>query len=71
LEMTGRADVSGPLPDEWRKRWQPLSPVTLPLEWDDPDDLYPPIPRKAEISEKNAQTVEKALYFIRSQRPAR
>ncbi|WJQ06557.1 acetoin utilization protein AcuC [Geobacillus stearothermophilus] len=71
LEMTGQADVSGPLPDEWRERWQPLSPVTLPLEWDDPDDLYPPIPRKAEISEKNAQTVEKALYFIRSQRPAR
>ncbi|WJQ13480.1 acetoin utilization protein AcuC [Geobacillus stearothermophilus] len=71
LEMTGRADVSGPLPDEWRQRWQPLSPVALPLEWDDPDDLYPPIPRKAEISEKNAQTVEKALYFIRSQRPAR
>lgn len=68
LEMTGQADVSGPLPDEWRKRWQPLSPVALPLEWDDPDDLYPPIPRKAEISEKNAQTVEKALYFIRSQK---
>ncbi|ATA61021.1 acetoin utilization protein AcuC [Geobacillus stearothermophilus] len=71
LEMTGQADVSGPLPDEWRERWQPLSPVALPLEWDDPDDLYPPIPRKAEISEKNAQTVEKALYFMRSQRPAR
>ncbi|ASS86850.1 acetoin utilization protein AcuC [Geobacillus stearothermophilus] len=71
LEMTGQADVSGPLPNEWRERWQPLSPVALPLEWDDPDDLYPPIPRKAEISEKNAQTVEKALYFIRSQRPAR
>ncbi|OPX03628.1 acetoin utilization protein AcuC [Geobacillus sp. LEMMY01] len=70
LEMTGQADVSGPLPDEWRERWQPLSPVALPLEWDDPDDLYPPIPRKAEISEKNAQTVEKALYFIRSQRRA-
>ncbi|ADU95219.1 acetoin utilization protein AcuC [Geobacillus sp. Y412MC52] len=68
LEMTGQADVSGPLPDEWRERWQPLSPVALPLEWDDPDDLYPPIPRKAEISEKNAQTVEKALYFIRSQK---
>ncbi|AMV11990.1 acetoin utilization protein AcuC [Geobacillus thermoleovorans] len=70
LEMTGQADVSGPLPDEWRERWQPLSSVALPLEWDDPDDLYPPIPRKAEISEKNAQTVEKALYFIRSQRRA-
>ncbi|KJE26700.1 acetoin utilization protein AcuC [Geobacillus thermoleovorans] len=70
LEMTGQADVSGPLPDEWRQRWQPLSPVALPLEWDDPDDLYPPIPRKGEISEKNAQTVEKALYFIRSQRRA-
>ncbi|MFC0298767.1 acetoin utilization protein AcuC [Geobacillus jurassicus] len=70
LEMTGQADVSGPLPDDWRQRWQPLSPVTLPLEWDDPDNLYPPIPRKAEISEKNAQTVEKALYFIRSQRRA-
>ena len=29
------------------------------------DDIYPPIPRKAEITEKNAQTLEKALYPIR------
>ncbi|AGT33139.1 histone deacetylase [Geobacillus genomosp. 3] len=70
LEMTEQSDISGSLPVEWRERWRPLSPVTLPFEWDDPDGLYPPIPRKAEISEKNAQTVEKALYFIRSQRRA-
>jgi acetoin utilization protein AcuC len=70
LEMTEQSDISGPLPAAWRERWQPLSPVSLPLEWDDPDNLYAPIPRKAEISEKNAQTMEKALYFIRSQRRA-
>lgn len=66
LEMTEQSDISGPLPKEWIARWQQYAPVSLPLEWDDPDDLYPPIPRKAEITEKNAQTVMKALQPIRS-----
>ncbi|MBD5026470.1 acetoin utilization protein AcuC, partial [Xanthomonas citri pv. citri] len=39
----------------------------LPSSWSDPADLYPPIPRKPEITEKNAQTVSKALYAIRSE----
>lgn len=66
LEMTEQSDISGRLPEEWVARWQPHAPVSLPLEWDDPEDLYPPIPRKAEITEKNAQTVMKALHPIRS-----
>jgi acetoin utilization protein AcuC len=37
------------------------------MEWDDPENLYTPIPRKAEITEKNLLTLEKALYPIRSQ----
>jgi acetoin utilization protein AcuC len=68
LEMTEQSNISGNLPKTWLDKWQSRSPVPLPQEWDDPESLYPPIPRKAEITEKNAQTVEKALYPIRSQR---
>lgn len=65
LEMTRNMNNSGPLPKDWINRWQPESPVQLPLEWDDMEDIYPPIPRKVEITEKNAQTLEKALFPIR------
>ncbi len=66
LEMTENHIGKGSLPSEWLERWQKDSPVQLPLAWDDPDNLYPPIPRKAEITEKNVNTLEKALYPIRN-----
>lgn len=68
LEMTENRNNSGPLPLEWIELWQKESPVSLPIEWDDPYGIYPPIPRKSEITEKNKQTLEKALYPIRSSR---
>ena len=58
-------EVSGPLPQNWLDQWQPLSPYPLPTIWEDPDDLYEPIPRKAEITEKNAAMLEKTLSIIR------
>jgi acetoin utilization protein AcuC len=67
LEMTENSNCCGSLPREWLDAWQKESPVLLPKEWDDPDNLYTPIPRKAEINEKNLLTLEKALYPIRSQ----
>ncbi|UTX06254.1 acetoin utilization protein AcuC [Bacillus inaquosorum] len=66
LEMKG-IDPGRDIPPEWIAKWQKQCPVTLPSSWSDPDDLYPPIPRKPEITEKNAQTVSKALYAIRSE----
>lgn len=66
LEMTENSNSRGPLPEAWINAWQEQAPVPLPLEWDDHENLYPPIPRKQEITEKNAQTVDKALYPIRS-----
>jgi len=66
LEMTENSNCYGSLPEEWLNQWQKESPVILSKEWDDPDDLYTPIPRKAEISEKNLLTLEKALYPIRN-----
>lgn len=68
LEMTENSNCFGNLPAEWINFWQPKSEVLLPGCWDDPNDLYPPIPRKGEITEKNAQTVEKALYPIRNRK---
>ncbi|MFJ7727246.1 acetoin utilization protein AcuC [Neobacillus sp. NPDC097160] len=66
LEMTENTNCYGSLPESWLNQWQKESPVELPKEWDDPDDLYTPIPRKAEITEKNLLTLEKALYPIRN-----
>jgi len=66
LEMTENSNCYGSLPEEWLNQWQKESPVILSKEWDDPDDLYTPIPRKAEITEKNLLTLEKALYPIRN-----
>ncbi|CAG9608925.1 acetoin utilization protein AcuC [Pseudoneobacillus rhizosphaerae] len=66
LEMTENLNCSGSLPISWVKEWQQKAPVSLPTTWEDPDNLYPPIPRKSEITEKNFQTVERALYPIRN-----
>lgn len=68
LEMTENSNYSGNLPSSWAEKWQSHAPVPLPKQWDDPEDLYPIVPRKTEIAEKNAQTVNKALYPIRNQK---
>lgn len=68
LEMTENSNCYGSLPQEWIDSWQKEAPVTLPAEWDDHEHLYKPIPRKAEITEKNLRTLEKALYPIRNQK---
>jgi len=64
LEMKNHK-VSGSLPEEWINRWQHKAPVQLIKEWEDPSNLYQPIPRKQEIEEKNLITLKKALQFIR------
>lgn len=68
MEMTENSNCYGKLPEEWIRYWQQKSDVILPDEWDDPKQLYPPIPRKEEITEKNKLTVEKALYPIHNQK---
>lgn len=66
LAMTQQDQYDARLPKEWIDFWQPKAPVALPTHWDDPANLYPEIPRKAEITEKNALTVMKALHPIRT-----
>ena len=66
LEMTNQVIPKGPLPQTWLDRWQSEAPVPLIPTWEDPLPLYEPIPRKADIEEKNAQMLNKALYFIRN-----
>lgn len=68
LEMSGQSHLANHFPMDWVKQWQPKAPYPLPGSWTDPDDMYPPIPRKEEISEKNRLTVEKLLYPLRDQK---
>lgn len=49
------------VPQAWLDRWQPQSPVRLPEKFLDAPDLFPPIPRRTEIEEKNRITVRRAL----------
>jgi len=63
LEMNDLADLAqGDLPKAWIDKWQ--EKAKLPRTWEDDPDIYPPIPRKMEIEEKNRQTVEKTLSLI-------
>ncbi|KXH87562.1 acetoin utilization protein AcuC [Sporosarcina sp. HYO08] len=57
----------GPLPASWLSKWQEEAPVPFIPTWEDPTPLYEPIPRKAEITEKNAQMLERALHLIRNE----
>lgn len=51
------------IPTEWLERYQQKSPIPLLPTLFDPDDLFPPIPRREEITIKNKKTVEKALLY--------
>ncbi|MBS4176003.1 acetoin utilization protein AcuC [Lederbergia citrea] len=67
LEMIGKSDVSGKLPEAWLQRWKQQAPINMIEQWDDPPNIYKPIPRKKDIEEKNRQTVDRALFFVRQQ----
>lgn len=67
LEMTENSRFSGNLPSAWVDRWEKRASLPIARTWDDPADMYKPIPRKKEISEKNRMTLERALYFVRQQ----
>ena len=65
LEMNSLSHLAtGKLPDQWLEKWQKSSPVPLPTSWEDTENLYTFIPRKQEITEKNYQTLTKALLPI-------
>ncbi|WP_338472053.1 acetoin utilization protein AcuC [Niallia sp. XMNu-256] len=70
LEMTENLTELTQLPMSWIEKWQSHTTDKLPLKWDDGDQLYSPIPRRAEITEKNEQTLERALYPIRDRKKA-
>ncbi|MEO4051907.1 acetoin utilization protein AcuC [Solibacillus sp. CAU 1738] len=67
-EMNDLPCPTGPLPQQWLERWQGESPVPFIPTWEDPNPLYEAIPRKAEIEEKNAQMLKKALHMIRNEK---
>jgi acetoin utilization protein AcuC len=43
------------VPDAWRERWREQSPELLPVRMHNTLDAIPPVPRQAEITERNRQ----------------
>ncbi|WP_050616074.1 acetoin utilization protein AcuC [Bacillus testis] len=70
LEMSGTKPQSGKIPQVWLDQWQPVAPIALATTWEDPVNMYKPIPRKQEITEKNQQMLDKCLYPIRNAKTA-
>ncbi|MEW9500705.1 acetoin utilization protein AcuC [Jeotgalibacillus marinus] len=68
MEMTQYAHQTNAIPKSWLEKWQSESPVPLISTWQDPVNLYEAIPRKKEITEKNQQSLDKALYSVRSKK---
>jgi acetoin utilization protein AcuC len=66
LEMNNIRDVTGMLPLEWIEAWKEKAATPIAMKWEDPEDMYKPIPRKKEIEEKNKLTVRKSLEIIRN-----
>jgi acetoin utilization protein AcuC len=63
-ELSGqRVEQNIPVPIDWINKYQPQSPVQLAPTLLDPEGLFPPIPRRNEITTKNKNTVEKALLY--------
>jgi acetoin utilization protein AcuC len=66
LEMIEKSNTyMEPISLEWITAWQKRTSIPLPDAWYDAEDLVTPIPRKAEIEQKNLQTVNTALLQIR------
>ncbi|SIS94900.1 acetoin utilization protein AcuC [Salimicrobium salexigens] len=65
--MKDQAPFEGELPATWLEKWEPEAPFSLPHTWHDPDGSYKKIPRKPEITEKNAKTLKAAMQFINNQ----
>ncbi|MBP3949789.1 acetoin utilization protein AcuC [Bacillus suaedae] len=68
LAMTNQTEkATGQIPLKWLDTWQGKAPHPLINTWDDPYQTIPVIPRKQEITEKNQNTLEKALFQIRNE----
>lgn len=61
--MKSGSPQSGPIPEAWLNKWQPEAPVKLPANWHDEKEIVPDIPRKSEITEKNAKLLQNALKY--------
>lgn len=63
-EISGQTvDRNTKIPAQWLERYQEESPIPLMTTLFDPIDMFPPIPRREEITIKNKKTVEKALLY--------
>ncbi|MGE5700989.1 MAG: acetoin utilization protein AcuC [Clostridia bacterium] len=62
-EMIDHPLSDGPLPETWLNKWKAESELPLPPYLFDDVHPFPAIPRRAEITEKNRVTLERAMLY--------
>ena len=58
LEMNNIQNISGYLPPEWIEAWKGQAETELPLTWEDPDNMYKPIPVNQKLKKKRINCSE-------------
>ncbi len=64
MEMSDQTSQETMLPPVYYERWKEACTDSFPAEWLDPVDLYPPIPRRSEITSKNLRSLRRMLQPI-------
>ncbi len=59
-ELSGR-ELPEEIPPDWRAEWEQEARVTLPEQFLDNPYMFEPVPRRAEIEDKNDRTVRRVL----------
>ena len=50
--MNNIQNISGYLPPEWIEAWKGKAETELPLTWEDPDNMYKPIPENQKLKKR-------------------
>lgn len=66
LAMTNIDAPRGRLPEPYLDKYQMDSPVVFPEDWEDDTRDYQVIPRRAEITEKNGSSLNRAMLHLES-----
>lgn len=65
-ELSGQPLQDQNLPLDWIRKWQPESPHPLPTRLLDPEGAFQPIPRREEITRKNAIIAQQVSQYFNS-----
>jgi acetoin utilization protein AcuC len=63
IVATHESVMAAPIPEDWLAAWQAQAPLDLPRTWLDEKSAWAAMPRRSEITVKNAETLYLSLLY--------